>query len=235
MIHDNLLQIQKTIQTTCLKVGRAENEITLVGVTKFSEAEQIDEAIKTGLQHIAENRVQVAKNKFPQIKRLAEVSKHLIGHLQSNKVKQAVEMFDLIHSIDSIKLLDMVQKHAIGAGKVMDVLIQLNMGEEVQKHGADKGAATLMLDHARELSHVHVRGLMTMAPLTDDEALIRQCFRGLKQIYDVAQEQYRGSDNINMDYLSMGMSGDYPIAIEEGANMVRIGSAIFNRDYRDRG
>ena len=227
MIQTNLQSIHQKIQETCQKCGRASEDIILIGVTKYSEADQVAEAIDCGLLHVAENRVQSAREKFPEINNLDKATKHLIGHLQSNKAKHAVEMFDLIQSVDSIKLVDEIQKQALKLGKTQEILVQINIAEEEQKYGADSKAAFELLDHIRSLDHVKVTGLMTMAPFVEDKDIIRDCFSGLKKVYDEARERYRGSENIEMTYLSMGMSGDYDIAIEEGANMVRIGSAIF--------
>ncbi len=227
MIADNLGNVHKQIQDVCQKIGRAEEEITLVGVTKYSEASDIEEAIAGGLCHVGENRVQAAREKFPLIKNLDQVTRHLIGHLQTNKVKHAVELFDIIQSVDSIKLVDEIQKQGVKTGKVVQILVQINVAAEEQKYGVDKETAFVLLDHIRSLDHVNVLGLMTMAPFVEDENIIRASFRGLKKIFDESKERYRGSANIEMQYLSMGMSGDYAIALEEGANMVRIGSAIF--------
>ncbi|MFT7539042.1 MAG: pyridoxal phosphate enzyme (YggS family), partial [Lysobacterales bacterium] len=170
---------------------------------------------------------QVALEKFPHISNLNKATKHLIGHLQSNKAKLAIEHFDLIHSVDSIKLVDEIQKQALNLGKVMDILIQVNVANEEQKFGIDQNNVYVLLDHARSLSHVHVKGLMTMAPYEAEETVVRTTFKDLKNIFDVAKDRYRGSNNIEMIHLSMGMSGDFKIAIEEGSNMVRVGSAIF--------
>ncbi|MFT5170140.1 MAG: pyridoxal phosphate enzyme (YggS family) [Candidatus Omnitrophota bacterium] len=227
MISEALTSINTQIADVCGRIGRNNQDIALIGVTKFAQDSDVEEAINLGLLHIGENRVQVALEKFPHIPNLNKVTKHLIGHLQSNKVKLAIENFDLIHSVDSIKLVDEIQKQAFNLGKVMDILIQVNIANEEQKFGVDQSSVYVLLDHVRSLSHVHVKGLMTMAPFDAKETVVRTTFRDLKNIFNAATERYRGSNNIEMIHLSMGMSGDFKIAIEEGSNMVRVGSAIF--------
>jgi len=225
MIKDNLAHILENVASICARIKRDPSEITLIGVTKYSPVDQINEAIEAGLAYVGENRVQDAEQKFPLLK--PGVIKHMIGHLQSNKVKLAVELFDLIESVDSLKLAQEIDKQAAQRNKVMDVLIQVNVSGEEQKFGVEKTGALQLIEAISKLNSIRVLGLMTMAPLTDNTNIIRKCFKDLKDLLDQIKDNMPDLDNVQMKYLSMGMSSDYEIALEEGANMIRIGSAIF--------
>lgn len=227
IIAQNLSHIREEIATVCQRFGRSSEDVTLIGVTKFASVDQIEEAVAAGLTCIAENRVQNAAEKFRQLSHPGSIQKHLIGPLQSNKVKDAVALFDMIQSVDRLKIAQEIDKRAAEAGKVMDVLVQVNTSGEEQKHGFTHEDAVVAIREMSALTNIRILGLMTMAPLTEDENLVRQAFRDLKGIFDEVGDAYQGSDMLKMQYLSMGMSQDYHIAIEEGANMVRIGSAIF--------
>ena len=228
MIKENLLRLREKIASICSRIGRSPDEITLIGVTKYSEAPDIKEAVDSGLKDIGENRVQEGQRKFPELDRLGvKATKHLIGHLQTNKVKYVLPLFDLIHSIDSLKLAEEVDKQAQKLNKTADILIQVSTSGEEQKFGIDPQEAARLIDQIVILQNVRVRGLMTMAPLTEDIFVIRQCFKDLRLLRDQIQKNFPESDKISMKYLSMGMSQDFEIALEEGANMLRIGSAIF--------
>lgn len=228
MVKDNLQEIFSHIHEVCSRVGRDSKEVTLVGVTKFADVPAINEAIACGLMHIAENRVQLAEAKFPQIEFGGRpVMRHLIGHLQTNKAKDAVKLFDLIQSVDSIKLADEINKRAAAVGKVQDILIQVDIAREEQKFGLPEEELEAMLTHVSGLANIRLLGLMTMAPLTDDKGRIRAVFRQGRALFDRAESRSVVRDRVQMRYLSMGMSSDYQIALEEGANMVRVGSAIF--------
>ncbi|MBF0619015.1 MAG: YggS family pyridoxal phosphate-dependent enzyme [Candidatus Omnitrophica bacterium] len=228
MISDNLSAVRRKIQDAALRCGRAAEEITLVGVTKFAHAAAVNEAIAAGLRDIAENRVQLAEEKFPKLHVSGVgVRKHLIGHLQTNKVKDALPLFDLVHSVDSVKLLDEIEKRAAAAGKTQDILVQLDIAKEEQKFGLPVEDLDVFLVRANEGAHVRVLGLMVMAPLTEDRDVIRKVFHAGKEIFDRVKKSVHISEKVQMRHLSMGMSHDYEIAIEEGSTMVRIGSAIF--------
>ncbi len=228
MIRDNLSALKVKIASICKRVGRNPDEVTLIGVTKYSEIDQIKEAIDAGLKDIGENRVQEGQRKFPVLDAMhVKVKKHLIGHLQTNKVKNVLPLFDLIHSVESEKLADEIDKQAAKLNKPAHVLIQVSTSGEEQKFGIDPKDVDGLLQHISQLRHVRVEGLMTMAPLTEDKEVIRQCFKDLRLLRDELQKKYVGSDKIFLKYLSMGMSQDFEIALEEGANMLRIGSAIF--------
>jgi len=223
MLENNLRVVRLDIDAICRKVGRKSSDVVLVGVTKYSDVTVVNEAVALGLKNIAENRVQSAKEKFVQLS-VPSVTKHLIGHLQSNKVKEAVELFDLIQSVDSLSLLDEINKRAGAIAKVQEILLQVDIAKEEQKFGLPEGEVKAFCDHAQGLKNISLRGLMTMAPLTEDQALIRSVFRRAHEIFDELRVY---SGNIQMKHLSMGMSGDYALAIEEGSTMVRIGSLIF--------
>ncbi len=225
MIKDRLNKVREDINTVCRRAGRPLNDVLLVGVTKYSDVSAINEAIESGLEDIAENRVQSASEKFPSLSAAPSVRKHLIGHLQTNKAKEAVVLFDLIQSVDSQKLVDEINKRAGGIGKVQDILIQVDIAKEEQKFGLPEEELDGVAAHCKTLGNIRVLGLMTMAPLTDDVGRVRAVFRRCKEIFD--GQKRNETPSFQMKYLSMGMSGDMGIAIEEGATMVRVGSAIF--------
>ena len=228
MIQANITRILKDIKRVCKQVGRNPEEIILVGVSKFANAVNIREAIDLGLKHIGENKVQQAQDKFPLLKESGfKVTKHMIGHLQTNKVKPALEVFDFIESVDSIRLADAIEKQAVKLNKTVDILLQVNTAGEQQKFGCDPKDVFNLVNQISSLKHVHLYGLMTIAPRLEDKTLVRQCFRDLKVLRDQVAQQFFQAKNIEMKYLSMGMSEDYAIAIEEGSNMIRIGRAIF--------
>ncbi|MDP8211821.1 MAG: YggS family pyridoxal phosphate-dependent enzyme [Candidatus Zapsychrus exili] len=228
MIINNIINIRKEIASVCEASSRDPKDITLVGVTKYVELNKVKEAIEYGIEHIGENRVQDAREKFEELDSSGfEVIKHMIGHLQTNKVKSAVEIFDLIQSVDSLKLALEIDKCARAVNRRVDILIQINISGEEQKFGTDKEVGLELIDHILKLENVRVLGLMTMAPFTEDVAIIRNCFKGLRLFRNQINQKFQGNRNIEMRYLSMGMSSDFKIAIEEGANMIRIGGALF--------
>lgn len=201
--------------------------VTLVAVTKNHPAEVILASIALGISDIGENRVQEAKQKKTVV---TQGSKwHLLGHLQTNKVKQAVEIFDIIESVDSEKVLDAINKAAAQQGKVQDVLLQLNIAEEEQKSGFDNASYNEILPELKNFLNIRIRGLMVIAQKCEDVEETRPVFKkGYEKFCEL--KKYLGDTNI--DILSMGMTHDYWIAVEEGANSVRIGTALFGeRDY----
>jgi len=228
MIKENILRLKNDISLICQRLGRDSKDIAFVCVTKFATAPMIEEAINCGVTHIGENKVQEALTKFGSLKpRTQKITRHMIGHLQTNKVKEALKLFDLIQSLDSLKLVAAIDRAAGNLGRSADALLQVNISGEAQKHGVAPSEAMELLGEISRFPNLCVLGLMTVAPLTQDEKTIRDCFRGLRELRDQAEKKFAGAKNIRMDFLSMGMSSDYRIAIEEGANMVRIGSAIF--------
>ena len=204
-------------------MNRNPEEIKLVTVTKTATTEQIEEAINAGIKIIGENRVQDAKKKYQII--TAEVEWHLIGHLQTNKAKYAVEIFNCIHSVDSIKLAQEIDKRSLQFGKIMDVLVEVNVSGEETKYGIKSEEVETFLKEISAFPRIRIRGLMTIAPIVEEKEEVRPYFRKLKELSEKIKS--KNIENIKMDYLSMGMTEDFEIAIEEGANMVRIGRGIF--------
>ena len=226
MIKDNILRIKSDISLICQRLGRNPEDITIVGVTKFATIPMIEEAMRCGILHIGENKVQEALKKFAGFKS-SSATKHMIGHLQTNKVKDALKIFDVIQSVDSLKLASALDKAAEKISCIVDILVQVNTSGEKQKFGVPQKDAAILLRQISKLNNVRVLGLMAIAPLTDERAVVRDCFRKLRELRDQVINDFSGRKNIQMNLLSMGMSSDYQIAIEEGSNMVRIGSAIF--------
>jgi len=228
MIKDNAKKIQDEIINICNQLGREPEDITLVGITKYVDADKVREVIDAGINHIGENRIPAAKVKFSVLNDCPlHFLKHMVGHLQTNKVKDAVALFDVIQSVDSVKLVQEIEKQAEKIDKNIKILLQVNTAFETQKHGFHPEEVLSVMDAMVGLKKVSVVGLMTMAPFTEDENIIRRCFRDLKDIYDKVSDKYKRLNEIKMEHLSMGMSGDYRVALEEGSNMLRIGSALF--------
>ena len=226
-LEERLENIRERIKISAEEAGRDAGEITLVAVTKTYEPDIINEAIDLGVTDIGENKVQEILRKFDMVK---PVRWHLIGHLQTNKVKYIIDKVSMIHSVDSVHLMDEIEKQAKKHDIVMDILIQVNISVEESKFGIKPEDIEIYLNHAAVLKHVRVRGLMTILPKNDNPMKNRLHFVNIKQLYlDISAKKY---DNVYIDCLSMGMSGNFEEAIKEGANMVRIGSAIFgNRKY----
>ena len=225
---ERLEKIYDQIAKACQKSGRDPKEVTLIGVTKYTDLAKVQQAIDAGLTNIAENRVQDAQERFPILKMApGQVTKHLIGHLQSNKAKFAVPLFDMIQSVDSLKLAEEIQKQAEKNTKTMDVLIQVNCSNEEQKSGVELAQALELIDQVSALKNINIKGLMTMAALTTDEKAVREAFSSLRNLSGEVKNLLAKKGRGEMKYLSMGMSQDFPIAIEEGSNMVRVGRAIF--------
>lgn len=222
-IADNLAKIRKGINDSAMKVNRDPNSIRVIAVTKYVSVAEMNEAITAGVTEVGENRVQDGIAKFPFLTN--NVTKHLIGTLQTNKVKSALEHFDLIHSVDRINLVDELAKQAARLEKRIEVLIQLNLTGEATKHGISAGELEGLINRISSSQYLIPSGLMTMGPMTDDPETVRPTFRQLRVIFEeTARDLKLGS---SWRYLSMGMSQDYQVAVEEGANLLRIGTAIF--------
>lgn len=220
-IRANLARIQQRIAGAARRAGRDPAEVELVAVTKNRSLEQIRAVLACGDFVLGENRVQEALGKIPQLP--PDVRWHLIGHLQRNKAKQAAANFALIHSLDSRRLAEALQRAADAQDRTVEALIEVNVSGEESKFGLAPGEVEpLLAAVARSFDRLRVRGLMTMAPFVDDPETVRPCFRALRQLRDrLAAQQY------DLPHLSMGMTNDYAVAVEEGATMVRIGTAIF--------
>lgn len=226
-ISKNLDTVRKNIAEAAIQTGRTPEDITLIAVTKTHPPEMINEAIDCGVTDIGENKVQEIMEKYDRVK---PVRWHLIGHLQTNKVKYIIDKVSMIHSVDSVKLMDEIERQAAKHGLVMDILIQVNVSGEESKFGISPAELPAMLTHAAELSHVQICGLMTVMPKVNDNMTNRLHFVNINNIYiDIAKKKYH---NVSMRYLSVGMSNDYAFAIAHGSNMVRVGSSIFGlRNY----
>lgn len=222
MIRENIRRIQDDIASVCQRIGKNPQEITLVAITKNASASQIQEALDNGITDIGENRIQEAQEKY---KGISGARFHLVGHLQTNKIKPALEIFDLIHSLDSIHLAQEIEKIAAKSEKKIQCLIQVNVSGENTKFGVSEKELDSLLEEVSTLRHIQVKGLMTIAPLVDDAEAARPHFRRLRLLKESIEKQ--SLPNIEMKYLSMGMTNDYRVAIEEGSNMLRIGRAIF--------
>jgi len=222
-IENNLEIINEKIKKASLKVNRNPQEIKLVAVTKTATIEQIKEAISAGVKIIGENKVQEAKEKYQIL--TGNTEWHLVGHLQTNKVKYAVEIFDLIHSVDSIKLAKEIDKRSLQFGMMTNVLVEVNVSEEETKYGIKPEEVEPFLKEISGFSRIKVRGLMTIAPISEDQEEVRPYFRKLRELSKEIKS--KNIKNVKMDCLSMGMTEDFEVAIEEGANMVRIGRGIF--------
>lgn len=224
-VSDNLAEINHNIIQSALKVGRNPQEITLVAVSKFIESERIAEALAAGVTNLAENRVQEGVRKFPDLAEKFSFKRHLIGSLQTNKAKAAIENFDLIHSMDRLELAEALSKQAEKLNAKVEFLIQVNVSGEESKHGCRPEELMQLVQQVQQLPGLVLSGLMTMAPLEQDAEAARPVFRGLKQLFDeVGQSSFCPP---TWRYLSMGMSQDYEIAVEEGANLLRVGSKVF--------
>lgn len=228
MISERIDQIQTNIREICRKNRRDPGEITLVAVTKYTDTEAMAQAIAAGVVNIGENRVQDAGRKFEILENQGLVFKrHMIGHLQTNKVKDAVALFDMIQSVDSWKVAAEIEKRSSQAGKMMEVLVQVNTSGEPQKSGVAPQALEELLDRMAGLEHVRVQGLMTIGPLTQDADAVARCFERTQVLFNNMGRKFSNHPVVAMQHLSMGMTHDYAQALDYGATMLRIGSGIF--------
>lgn len=223
MIYENLMHVRQRIEDAAKRIGKSGDEIVLVCVTKEVGIPQIEQAIKAGVTDIGENYTQDAVKKFNAIGK--KVKWHFIGHLQTNKVKDAVRIFDLIHSVDSLKLAQKISKQASKLRIVKDILIEVKTSAEATKYGVLPEGASNLIEEISTLPDLQVMGLMTMAPIVDAPEKARPYFRRTRELSQAIAA--RRVENVRMQWLSMGMTQDFEVAIEEGANMVRIGRAIF--------
>jgi len=219
-IRENLLRVMERIEKAALRVGRDPKEIKLVAVSKTVGPARIKEAIEAGISILGENYVQEAKKKIEEIGR--PVAWHFIGHLQSNKAKYAVQLFDMIHSLDSIALAEELNRRAEQADRMFQVMIEINLSGEATKFGTDEGKILNLARRILQLNHLSLEGLMTMPPYFDSPEMGRPYYIKLREL-----KEKMVIEGIPMRELSMGMSNDFEIAIEEGATYVRVGTAIF--------
>ena len=228
MVAENLVQVQKNIEESCKKVNRDPGEVTLIAVSKTKPVEMLQEAYAAGARVFGENKVQEIVDKYDQMP--ADVQWHMIGHLQRNKVKYIVDKAELIHSVDSLKLAEEISKEALKKNVEVNILIEVNVAEEESKFGVSVEETPVLVEEIAKLPGIHIQGLMTIAPYTTDPEENRPVFRTLKKL--AVDIKKKNIDNVCMDVLSMGMTGDYQVAVEEGATLVRVGTGIFGeRNY----
>ena len=230
-IKENIDDIVKRIEVTCKKAGRNPNDITLIAVSKTVESPKVREALEAGIDNLGENRVQELIKKYEDLKD-TDIKWHMIGHLQKNKVKYIIDKTVLIHSVDSLSLAEEIDKRAKNRGLVANVLIELNIGEEESKFGIKEENVYDFIKSLENFENIRVLGLMTVAPFCENPEDVRWVFKKMKDIYDKISTM--NLKNAEMKYLSMGMTNDFEVAIEEGSNMIRIGTAIFGaRKYKE--
>ena len=230
-IRENIDAVNRAKAEAAARAGRAPEEVLLCAVTKTRTAEEINEAIAAGITDIGENKVQEIMDKFDSV---SPVRWHMIGHLQTNKVKYIIDKVSMIHSVDSLHLAKEIQKRAAQHGITMDILIQVNSAQEESKFGiATDETEAMIKDILDSCPDLRIRGLMCIAPFAENPEDVRVYFAQVKKLYD----EYSSieHDNLDFKYLSMGMSHDYEVAILEGSNLIRVGTAIFGeRDYRKK-
>lgn len=229
MLTENVIEVEKNIQAACDRAGRSREEVRLIAVSKTKPVSDIEEVLTTGILDYGENKVQELSDKYDVLPK--NIRWHMIGHLQRNKVKYLIGKTVLIHSVDSLKLAEQIEHEAAKADTIMNVLIEVNVAGEESKFGTTCNEAIELVRAVAALKHVKIKGLMTIAPFTDNPEDNRIYFKKLKQLsVDIKSKNI---DNVDMDELSMGMTGDYEVAIEEGATMVRVGTGIFGeRNYQ---
>jgi pyridoxal phosphate enzyme (YggS family) len=222
-IWERVQEVRRRIAQAASRAGRDRGDVALIAVTKTVSVARIREAIGAGITLLGENRVQEARDKVSRLN-VPDVRWHLVGHLQTNKSKVAVQLFDLIHTLDSLRLAAVLDRHGAEAGKTVRVLVEVNLAEEPEKSGIRKDDLDPLLQGCRALAHVAVEGLMAIPPFRADPEDVRPFFQRLRTLRDAAARSFPDCD---LRHLSMGMSHDFEVAIEEGATMVRIGTAIF--------
>lgn len=228
MLKENLELAEERIRAACQRSGRNRDEVTLVAVSKTKPVEMLREAYDLGVRVFGENKVQEIRDKYDVMP--ADTEWHMIGHLQTNKVKYIVDKVKLIHSVDSLKLAHAIEKEAGKHDRVVDILLEVNVAEESSKFGLKMSEVIPVFKEIRELDHLRIRGLMTIAPFVEDPEENRPIFADLHKLYVDIKE--KNIDNGTVSMLSMGMTNDFEVAIEEGATMVRIGTGIFGaRNY----
>lgn len=224
MIVENILTLRKRIARACSKAGRRESEVVLLAVSKTFSAEQVRDAVGAGVHDVGENYVQELVEKQRTLAG-EEIRWHFIGHLQKNKVKHIVRWIHLVHSVENVGLAAELDKHATGAGRILDVLVEVNTTNETSKFGVRPRDAADFVRMLEPFSHLNIAGLMTIGPFLQDPEGSRPMFRTLRELRDTIARTAQA--NASMTHLSMGMTGDFEVAIEEGSTIVRLGTAIF--------
>jgi pyridoxal phosphate enzyme (YggS family) len=228
MLSDNLEKVKERVKLAAIRANRNPDDVMLIAVSKTKPAEAVKEVYDCGIRDFGENKVQeicMKKEILPE-----DINWHMIGHLQRNKVKMVIDKACLIHSVDSIRLAKQISEEAVKKNITVQILLEVNVAEEESKYGFSTEETEVVLREIAAMPNILVRGLMTSAPYTENSEENRQFFRTLKQL--CVDLKAKNIDNTSMDYLSMGMTGDFEVAIEEGATHVRVGTAIFGeRDY----
>lgn len=229
MVVENLAEVEKHVQEACDRAGRSRDEVTLIAVSKTKPVSMIEELLPGGTRDFGENKVQELCEKYEVLPR--DIRWHLIGHLQRNKVKYIVDKAYLIHSVDSLRLAETISEEGVKKGVTVPVLIEVNVAGEESKFGVTPEETEALVREIAKLPAIRVKGLMTIAPYVENPEDNRVHFSSLKQLsVDIGKKNI---DNVSMNVLSMGMTGDYQVAIEEGATMVRVGTGIFGeRNYK---
>ena len=219
----NLESVRYNIAQAAEKSGRTAADITLIGVTKMVAADKVQQLVDLGVTHLGENRVQELRDKIPRVS--SQATWHLIGHLQTNKVKDVIGHVALIHSVDSLRLAEEINKRAKNANMIVDILLEVNIADELSKYGVSVNMALELAKQLADLPHVCLRGLMTVAPYVEKAENNRLCYKKMTEVFiDI---QHKIGNNSSLTFLSMGMTNDYAVAIEEGANIVRVGTGLF--------
>lgn len=228
MLKENLAQIEKRVSKACERAGRNRSEVTLIAVSKTKPADMLKEIYETGKRDFGENKVQELVDKYEILP--SDIRWHMIGHLQRNKVKYILDKAYIIHSIDSVRLAETIEKEAAKKDMIVDALIEVNVAKEDSKYGVRPEDLLSFVENVSIFSHIQIKGLMTIAPFVDDPEENRVHFARLRKLsVDIASKNI---DNITMGILSMGMTNDFEVAIEEGSTMVRVGTGIFGeRNY----
>lgn len=228
MVAENLAQVQKNIEESCREINRDPEEVTLIAVSKTKPVEMLKEAYNAGARVFGENKVQEIVDKYDQMP--SDVKWHMIGHLQRNKVKYIVDKVAMIHSVDSFRLAETIEKEAAKKDVIVPILIEVNVAQEESKFGLKPEEVLPFIEEIADFSHIQIKGLMTIAPYVENAEENRGIFRELKKLsVDIAAKNI---NNVTMSVLSMGMTGDYMVAVQEGATMVRVGTGIFGaRNY----
>ena len=228
MIAEKLAVVQENINKACKNAGRSPKEVTLISVSKTKPVEMLQEAYDAGARVFGENKVQEIMDKYDQLP--SDIEWHMIGHLQRNKVKYIVDKVAMIHSVDSFRLAETIEKEAAKKNVTVPILIEVNVAQEESKYGLKPEEVLPFIEEIADFSHIQIKGLMTIAPYVENAEENREIFRELKKLsVDIAAKNI---NNVTMSVLSMGMTGDYMVAVQEGATMVRVGTGIFGaRNY----